>query len=356
MPERDKIIIGSADPEFAFGLKSQIEESMVFHPAIVTGGRELIEMGQTQSVALILLDAFVDDLPGFEVCRRIREAGNSVPIVVLSRLKEEECSKAAGSWMADRCLVKSLPVPGLEQLVNDLMEEDAAGREEEKRAKERLTAGGPAAKEEQGFFELDEILPRDEILDGMGMELERDDGSGRDAGETRAEEKKPPEEGVTDDGSGEKGGADDFFFSQPEEEKVEEEIFNKIENIEQKPEEEADSGGRAEEPEEIEPSREASTLDIVDGPFEISEEVGEVGGGEEEVIPEERQTPEGEPSWEEPPEDVQNAFSSRNEAIIDDREFQIPAGENTVSLRLGMAVFLVLTGLGFIFGFILARF
>ena len=348
MPERDKIIIGSVDPEFAFGLKSQIEESMVFHPAIVTGGRELIEMGQTRSVALILLDAFVDDLPGFEVCRRIREAGNSVPIVMFSQLKEEECSKAAGSWMADRCLVKGLPVPGLEKLVNDLIEEDTAGREEEKRGKERPAAGGTEAKGEQGFFELDEILPKDEILDGMGMELEKN------AGEAGVEEKRSPEEGVAGNGSGGKGGSDDFFFSQPEEEKVEEEILNRIENIEQEPEEEeADSEEKAEEPEEISSSKEASSLDIANGPFEVSEQVG---GEEEEAFPEELPTPEEAPPWEEPPEDVQPAFSSRGEAIIDDREFRIPTGENAVSLRLGITVFLVLTGLGFLFGFILARF
>lgn len=386
MPNQGKIIIGSADQEFAFGAKSQIEEGGIYDPVIVTGGREIIEIGRAGSAALILLDALVDDLPGFEVCRRIRESGSKVPIVIFSRITGDECGKIAGSWLADRCVVKILPLQGLEEMINELAQKV---REE---PAEALPEGGPspeaASKQKQkaDFYEIDEIVSKDEILDGMEMELEEkqeDLGTRPDLDtldgpvsvsegifeKTQTEEiRSRGEEAESDEvkevvemGEAEEAepvgpvelrtspaGNDDYFFSRPDEEEgVEEEIDDKIGGIEEKQEEGGEIGGV----DVRETPREFSSSGIKDGPFALPEEADEVPS-------EERTTPGAEetPGDSEFSVDLEPVFSRRSEAIIDDRAFTIPTGAAVVSVKVAVWVLLLLTGLGFIFGYILARF
>ncbi len=58
-------------------------------------GRTGLELAQTKSPDLILLDVMLPRMDGFEVCRRIREADKSVPILMLTA-REEEIDKVFG--------------------------------------------------------------------------------------------------------------------------------------------------------------------------------------------------------------------------------------------------------------------
>ena len=52
-------------------------------------------MGQDDSIDLILLDIMLPYKDGFDVCRALREAGNNVPIIMLTA-REEETDKVFG--------------------------------------------------------------------------------------------------------------------------------------------------------------------------------------------------------------------------------------------------------------------
>ena len=54
-----------------------------------------LQLALEQNPDLILLDLMLPGMDGFEVCRRIREAGSSVPIVMLTA-REEEDDKVRG--------------------------------------------------------------------------------------------------------------------------------------------------------------------------------------------------------------------------------------------------------------------
>ena len=65
-----------------------------------------LQLALEQNPDLILLDLMLPGMDGFEVCRRIREAGSSVPIVMLTA-REEEDDKVRGLELgADDYLVK----------------------------------------------------------------------------------------------------------------------------------------------------------------------------------------------------------------------------------------------------------
>ncbi|MCX5859094.1 MAG: response regulator [Proteobacteria bacterium] len=172
MVNKKKILIGSADPEFAFGIKSQLEGMGAFSPVLVTGARELIEVEQMFYFSVILVDALLDDLPGFEVCRKLREAGRNTPILLFSRIPEQECAKIRNSWQADRCLVKSVPFPDLFERIREVMEAKAKSP-----ALEAQPGKRPAEQKEEKFDGLEEIV-KEELMAEIDLEAKAEPEAG----------------------------------------------------------------------------------------------------------------------------------------------------------------------------------
>ena len=56
----------------------------------VSGGREGLELAMAGGVDLLVLDVMLPGLDGFEVCRRLREAGSSAPVLFLTARDETE--------------------------------------------------------------------------------------------------------------------------------------------------------------------------------------------------------------------------------------------------------------------------
>lgn len=158
MVNKKKILIGSADPVFGFGIKSQLEGMGAFSPVLVTGALELIEIEQLFYFSVILVDALLDDFPGFEVCRKLREAGRDTPILLFSRVPEQECAKIRNSWQADRCLVKSVPFPDLFERIREVIEAKAKSP-----AREVQQGRRPEEQKEEKFDGLEEIV-KEELL------------------------------------------------------------------------------------------------------------------------------------------------------------------------------------------------
>ncbi|MDD5224590.1 MAG: hypothetical protein PHE84_11410 [bacterium] len=191
-------MIGSADPDFGFGIKSQLEGMGAFSPVLVTGARELIEIEQMFYFSVILVDALLDDFPGFEVCRKLREAGRDTPILLFSRIPEQECAKVRNSWQADRCLVKSVPVPDLFERIREVIEAKAKSP-----AREAQQGRGQAEQKEEKFDGLEEIV-KEELLAEISPE-------------TKAESKPEEAPVILEPGAGEAPIAEDIPDDFPEE-------------------------------------------------------------------------------------------------------------------------------------------
>ena len=58
-------------------------------------GEAGLQLAETENPDLILLDVMLPKLIGFEVCKRLREKGNNVPVIILTA-REEETDKVLG--------------------------------------------------------------------------------------------------------------------------------------------------------------------------------------------------------------------------------------------------------------------
>ncbi len=83
-----RILIAEDEPDMAMGLRDnlQFEGYEVLEAA---DGEKALEIAKTQRPDLILLDIMLPKLDGFEVCRQIREAGFTVPIIMLTARSQE---------------------------------------------------------------------------------------------------------------------------------------------------------------------------------------------------------------------------------------------------------------------------
>jgi two-component system OmpR family response regulator len=68
-------------------IRELVQVALKFHGCAVTtaaGGRDALRQAEASPPDLIVLDVMLPDLDGFEVCRRLRAAGNEVPIIFLT--------------------------------------------------------------------------------------------------------------------------------------------------------------------------------------------------------------------------------------------------------------------------------
>jgi two-component system, OmpR family, response regulator len=68
-------------------IRELVQVALKFHGCSVTtaaSGREALRQADAARPDLIVLDVMLPDLDGFEVCRRLRAAGNEVPVIFLT--------------------------------------------------------------------------------------------------------------------------------------------------------------------------------------------------------------------------------------------------------------------------------
>ena len=88
------IVIIEDEPDLAMGLRDNLEfeKHTVAH---ALNGEEGIALVAQQPPDLVLLDIMLPDIDGFEVCRRLRAAGHTMPILILSA-RSQEVDKVRG--------------------------------------------------------------------------------------------------------------------------------------------------------------------------------------------------------------------------------------------------------------------
>ena len=91
----NKILIVEDDKFVLMGLKDDLEFEG-FEVLTAVNGKEGLKLALQMDIRLIILDILLPMLNGFEVCKKIREAGINTPILMLTAARTEEIDKVMG--------------------------------------------------------------------------------------------------------------------------------------------------------------------------------------------------------------------------------------------------------------------
>ena len=94
-----------------FFIKRNIEVS------IAGGGREALNIIETQKPDLVLLDIRMEEMTGMEVLRQLRTQKNNVKVIMVTGVEDEETLKEANSLGAKGYIHKPLVLEELEKVV-----------------------------------------------------------------------------------------------------------------------------------------------------------------------------------------------------------------------------------------------
>lgn len=91
---RRKILIVEDEPNMSRGLKDNLEFEG-YEVDIADNGASGLKLILSNSYALIVMDVMMPEMSGLDVCKKVREAGVAVPIILLTA-KSEEIDKVLG--------------------------------------------------------------------------------------------------------------------------------------------------------------------------------------------------------------------------------------------------------------------
>lgn len=83
MPESARILIVEDEQHIGFGLRYNLQAEG-YRVELVVDGAAALEMFQASLFDLVILDLMLPGMSGYEVCKRIRETGSEVPILMLT--------------------------------------------------------------------------------------------------------------------------------------------------------------------------------------------------------------------------------------------------------------------------------
>ena len=109
---KKKILLVEDDPS----IRMAVEENLTFagYEAVSCGdGREGMRLATEAKPDLILLDIMLPGMSGYEICRKLRDAGQAVPVIMLTA-RQEEFDKLHGFEMgADDYVTKPFSIQEL---------------------------------------------------------------------------------------------------------------------------------------------------------------------------------------------------------------------------------------------------
>ena len=83
------------DKAILMGIKDDLEYEG-YEVSFAENGKDGIRKAMEKDFQLIILDILLPELNGFEVCKKLREAGKDTPILMLTAAKTEEIDKVMG--------------------------------------------------------------------------------------------------------------------------------------------------------------------------------------------------------------------------------------------------------------------
>lgn len=115
-----RILVVEDDPRLGPSLKKGLEGS--YHAVdLAIDGEDALLMATTTAYDLIVLDVLLPTLSGFDVCKRLRDRGKIMPILLLTALGEVEHRVKGLDLGADDYLVKPFAFNELEARVRALL-------------------------------------------------------------------------------------------------------------------------------------------------------------------------------------------------------------------------------------------
>ena len=91
----DKILVVEDDKAILMGLKDDLEFEG-YEVATASDGKDGLKQASSGGFELVVLDILLPGLNGFEVCKKLREAGIKTPILMLTAAKTDEMDKVVG--------------------------------------------------------------------------------------------------------------------------------------------------------------------------------------------------------------------------------------------------------------------
>ncbi|MGD2108813.1 MAG: response regulator transcription factor [Phycisphaerae bacterium] len=83
-----RILVAEDESAMAMGLRDNLQFEG-YEVIVAEDGEAALQAATTQNPDLILLDIMMPKLDGLEVCRRVREAGHTIPILMLTAKSQE---------------------------------------------------------------------------------------------------------------------------------------------------------------------------------------------------------------------------------------------------------------------------
>ncbi len=105
MAESIPLLLVEDEPHIAKGLVYNLTEEGYLVTHVETGEQALAQL-ENQPFALIILDLMLPGIDGLEVCNRLREQGNQIPILMLTARGSEQDRITGLSFGADDYLAK----------------------------------------------------------------------------------------------------------------------------------------------------------------------------------------------------------------------------------------------------------
>src|SRR5258708_7913486 len=133
-------------------IRELVQVALKFHGCTIStaaNGSEAIRQAETTTPDLIVLDVVLPDIDGFEVCRRLRAAGNEVPVIFLTARDTSSDTVTGLAIGGDDYVTKPFSVEALVARVRAVLRRASRGTDGGQ-------AGGDGATLRAGDVELDE--------------------------------------------------------------------------------------------------------------------------------------------------------------------------------------------------------
>jgi len=130
-------------------IRELVQVALKFHGCSVTtagSGKDALRRAETDQPDLIVLDVMLPDMDGFEVCRRLRSAGNEVPVIFLTARDTSSDTVTGLAIGGDDYVTKPFSVEALVARIRAVLRRAARAGE----------TGTDAATLQAGDLELDE--------------------------------------------------------------------------------------------------------------------------------------------------------------------------------------------------------
>ena len=131
-------------------IRELVQVALKFHGCAVTtaaSGRDALRQAESSPPDLIVLDVMMPDMDGFEVCRRLRTAGNEVPVIFLTARDTSSDTVTGLALGGDDYVTKPFSVEALVARIRAVLRRAARAGE---------TGPGEEATLRAGDLELDE--------------------------------------------------------------------------------------------------------------------------------------------------------------------------------------------------------